>query len=188
MINEPTREELEWYVYFTSAEQTQKRILNETPMREQHRRARNIENTVINKYRKQKRHIYQEEGFTFEADGKIYDMNKVYEQTSEMDTVFIPFSPAITWILSEVKDITEEDVMKVDYDYPILVVAMDNKWYVIDGIKRMIKAILEHKKGIRAIDVPHIVLANACVGEKNAQKRNRTMDSDSHHDSPRTSG
>lgn len=83
---------------------------------------------------------YQEEaGGTVTHDGSKYDLNKLFKLTDKQPKAYFKVKD-LEWIIKE----DEQDrIDDADLSSPILVTEWKNKWVVLDGFHRLLKAVNE---------------------------------------------
>lgn len=95
---------------------------------------------------------YQEQDSTFESDGKLYDLNKLFQDTEHAPVAYFKIEDLL-WVFDG-QDINYEEetedasrVEQADLTIPILVTAYkDSSWLVVDGLHRLVKALREKKE------------------------------------------
>lgn len=92
---------------------------------------------------------YKEPG-AFRFKGRFYDMGDIFALAAQRATVRLPLTE---FSGSQVDPLDLEDLDKVDLDYPIIVFRDHGEWIVVDGKKRLNKAI---SLGRRSISVKRL--------------------------------
>lgn len=83
---------------------------------------------------------YQEEpGGSFTHDGKKYDLNKLFK-LAEHEPLAYFYVDDLAWIVTD-EDCADGRVEGADVNVPILVTMWEDKWVVLDGLHRLIRAI-----------------------------------------------
>lgn len=104
--------------------------------------------------------FYQEEtGGTFTSDGKEYWLNPLLSVTRNFPIIDMPVSE-LEWIIEyhkeDGRDFKGEDI---DLSSPILIAKYEDKFAVIDGIHRLLKAVYLGRKTIPARYVDNRLLS-----------------------------
>lgn len=106
--------------------------------------------------------VYQEHESTFESDGTMYDLNRIFRQTHG-DTVHTIDLDKLVWVLKFVKGYDPERVQRSDVDVPILVAKVDGRMLVVDGLHRLIKARNSGATTMRCIYVSDSVMRGSII-------------------------
>lgn len=93
--------------------------------------------------------LYKEPG-AFRFKGRFYDMGDIFTIAAQRATVRLPLT---AFVGSQVDPLDLEDLDKVALDYPIIVFRDHGEWIVVDGKKRLNKAI---SLGRRSISVKRL--------------------------------
>lgn len=108
--------------------------------------------------------IYQEEeSSTFTHNGKLYSLNKLFEQTYTLKPTILDLSK-VEWILKD-SYVDPVRLEKADIEIPILVIHDQTLklWVVLDGTHRVAKATKLKLKNIPAIIVTEEMLKQALI-------------------------
>lgn len=85
----------------------------------------------------------EEDGSTFESNGQMYDINKLFEISENLPIIYFK-TDTLSWVLKyDNPDI--ENRNDIDYNIPILVGYDDDYLLVVDGVHRLKKAVKENK-------------------------------------------
>lgn len=88
--------------------------------------------------------IYQEYKSIVTHNSKNYDLNKIFRIVNNKSTKLFLISK-LKWIL-KYTDSNKTRISKSNIKYPIIIVKENNKYFVIDGIHRLQKAINQNEK------------------------------------------
>lgn len=80
---------------------------------------------------------HEEKNGTFESNGKIYDINKIFDSVENLPTVYFNISD-LDWIL-KYDNPPISNRTDIDYNIPILVAYEENNFLVVDGVHRLKK-------------------------------------------------
>jgi hypothetical protein len=112
------------------------------------------------------RDFYREDpGGTFTYDDAEYDLNTVMAGMDGRPNVLF-FVADLEWVLRDFADPDPNRVWMADLLSPILVAYYGERFAVIDGVHRLIKAVDQGDRFIRGKVVPESVLARAKLSEE----------------------
>lgn len=104
----------------------------------------------------------EEDDSNFSHHGKLYSLNKVYEQLTLDATQPL----LLKWIDDQIADpsnLSTQRFEKADSSVPVIVIKEGEKIWLLDGNHRTAKAKSEGKKWVRAYYITEEILANAKV-------------------------
>lgn len=81
----------------------------------------------------------EEDDSTFESNGKVYNLNKLFQQTDNVKVIIYPVSK-LKWVLKYCEP-DPQRVAAADIEAPLLIAEMDKRIVVVDGLHRLTKAV-----------------------------------------------
>jgi hypothetical protein len=105
---------------------------------------------------------YREEGSTFGSNGRVYDLNRIFEATQGRRPRRVRMSE-LDWILRAAPPHDAARVARADTRYPILVHREGGRTVVVDGLHRLAKLKAEGAQTVRCVVVPDGVMDHALV-------------------------
>ena len=108
--------------------------------------------------------FYSEYESYFEHNGELYDLNKLIKYSNK-NKVYEVNVTKLKWILKYTV-VDKERVIKSDINIPILVTKIDKKYYIVDGVHRLKKALENNIEHIKAKFISQKILSMCKINKK----------------------
>lgn len=104
----------------------------------------------------------EEEGSTFESNGRVYDLNFIFREVAHLPILTIKVN-RLKWVVDPKKPMDQARIDAADLEAPCLVVYTGGQELLIDGEHRLLKALQQHKPTLRYRRVSFQLLERALI-------------------------
>lgn len=101
---------------------------------------------------------------TFTHDGREYDLNKLLQLSKNLPIYKFPVDK-LSWILGHT-EVNSDRLLTADLGQPILITKWGDRWVVLDGAHRLVKAIKNNVSHINVKIIDYKMLNKVILNEK----------------------